>query len=88
VSNLKYCAHVEPDNAATRARLEAAQAARAAGRPTVPSTLAQELATNVFLRTQEPAVIAFTHPGREPGGVDPVEVLHVLRDKKNSWKPT
>lgn len=67
---LVYCAHeytqsclrfaktVEPDNAAIDARIAAVAAQRAAGQPSVPSTLADELDTNPFLRWSAPGVIA------------------------------
>ena len=56
VSNLKFCAAIEPDNAATAAKLEWSLAQREAGAPTVPSTIAEELTYNVFMRTDEASV--------------------------------
>ncbi len=65
-----YCAHeytqsclgfartVEPDNPASAARAARVAALRLAGQPSAPSTLADELATNPFLRWHAPAVIA------------------------------
>ena len=44
---------MDPDNAALKAAAEAARALRAAARPTVPTTLAQELAANPFLRARD-----------------------------------
>jgi hydroxyacylglutathione hydrolase len=58
LANLGFAAWVEPDSAALAARTAAAQAARARGEPTVPSTLELELATNPFMRTDQPQVIA------------------------------
>lgn len=55
-SNLRFAAAVEPGNAAITARAAAVAAAREAGEPTTGSTIADELATNPFLRTAEPAV--------------------------------
>lgn len=52
-ANARFALHVEPDNAALKAEAEAAGALRAAGRPTVPTTLAQELAANPFLRARD-----------------------------------
>jgi hydroxyacylglutathione hydrolase len=52
-SNARFALHVDPDNAALKAEAEAAGALRAAGRPTVPTTLAQELAANPFLRARD-----------------------------------
>jgi hydroxyacylglutathione hydrolase len=50
-SNARFALTEEPANAALLARAEAVDRLRAAGRPTVPTTLQQELATNPFLRT-------------------------------------
>jgi hydroxyacylglutathione hydrolase len=58
LANLGFAAWVEPDNAARQARHAEAEQCRAAGRPTVPSTLGLELATNPFLRVREPSVRA------------------------------
>ena len=52
-ANARFALHVDPDNAALKAEAEAAGALRAAGRPTVPTTLAQELAANPFLRARD-----------------------------------
>jgi len=49
-SNGRYALTAEPDNDAIRARMTAVDAARAAGQPTLPTTIAAELATNPFLR--------------------------------------
>lgn len=63
-----YCAHeytqanaafaltVDPDNEALQARAKVVDALRAAGTPTVPTTLAEELATNPFLRAESPSL--------------------------------
>lgn len=57
-SCLRFAKTVEAANAAIDARSAAVAAQRAAGLPSVPSTLAEELATNPFLRWQAPGVIA------------------------------
>lgn len=49
-SNGRFALTVEPDNAELRSRMEQVIAAREAGRPTVPSTIALERATNPFTR--------------------------------------
>jgi len=49
-SNGRYAAVAEPGNAAIVERMRDVDAKRAAGEPTVPTTIAQELATNPFLR--------------------------------------
>jgi hydroxyacylglutathione hydrolase len=65
-----YCAHeytqangrfalaAEPGNAATRARMDAVDSLRARGAATVPTTIAEELATNPFLRAESAAQLA------------------------------
>lgn len=57
-SNARFALSVDPDNQALKAEAEAAGALRAAGRPTVPTTLAQELAANPFLRARDLAEFA------------------------------
>lgn len=58
LANLGFAKWVEPENAALLNREEAERAKRARGEPTVPSTLALEMATNPFMRQQVPQVIA------------------------------
>ena len=55
-SNARFALTIEPGNAALQARAESVAAAGAEGRPTVPSRLAEELATNPFLRAGRPEV--------------------------------
>jgi hydroxyacylglutathione hydrolase len=57
-SNARFAMTVEPDNADLRAMAQTATALRGAGRPTVPTTLAQELAANPFLRAPTAARLA------------------------------
>lgn len=56
VSNARFGLSIEPDNDALAARLAEAEAARAAGRPTLPTRVDLELETNVFLRADTRAV--------------------------------
>lgn len=58
VSNARFALTVEPGNAALRARAEEAAAQRAEGRPTVPTTIGQELETNPFLRAKDVGTLA------------------------------
>ena len=78
-SNARFALTVEPDNAVLRDRAQEVETLRAAGRPTLPTTLSLELAANPFLRCAEPAVQA---AAGLPGG-DPAEVFAVLRERKN-----
>ncbi len=56
-SNARFALTVEPDNEALLARWDWIQARRAAGEPTVPMRLAEEKATNPFLRAPGSAAI-------------------------------
>ncbi len=57
-SNGRFALSVEPDNPALLARMREVAALRAAGQPTVPSTLGVEKATNPFLRPASTALRA------------------------------
>eukprot|EP00160_Parvularia_atlantis_P001674 Unigene11356_Nuclearia_a/m.34670 Unigene11356_Nuclearia_a/g.34670 ORF Unigene11356_Nuclearia_a/g.34670 Unigene11356_Nuclearia_a/m.34670 type:complete len:109 (-) Unigene11356_Nuclearia_a:205-531(-) len=80
VANLKFAESVEPDNAAVKRKLAWAQERRAAGEPTVPSTIGEELEHNPFMRLESPAIQAAT------GQREPVAVMHALREAKNNFK--
>lgn len=70
LANCDFALEVEPDNEALLRRASAVEAARAAGRITLPSTLAEERAVNPFLRSRETTVVeaARRHdPAVEPG---------------------
>ncbi|MCK7576128.1 MAG: hydroxyacylglutathione hydrolase [Chromatiales bacterium] len=57
-ANLGFAEWVEPDSPALAERVRQTQWLRSSGQPTVPSRLDLERATNPFLRTREPNVIA------------------------------
>jgi hydroxyacylglutathione hydrolase len=86
-----YCAHeyslengqfaltLEPENDALRRRMTKVQRLSAAHRPTVPATLAEERATNPFLRATSPELQRSLHLI----GAEPVQVfakIRLLRD--------
>lgn len=85
--NLLFAAAAEPANADITARLQAVRAQRAALKPSAPSTLADEAATNPFVRTAEPGVKAQAaqRPAVEHAELDDVEVFARLRTWKNSF---
>lgn len=56
--NLRFARSIEPDNDALLARIASVAEARAAGHSTVPSTIADELATNPFLRVHSQTIRA------------------------------
>jgi hydroxyacylglutathione hydrolase len=49
--NLRFALTLEPRNKELREKYERVRSARSRGEPTIPSTIAEELATNPFLRT-------------------------------------
>ncbi len=57
-SNARFALSVDANNAALKARTEQAHQQRAAGVPTVPSTMASELDANPFLRAPDVATFA------------------------------
>lgn len=66
LANLAFASAVEPDNVDLQQRLQRDQQLRQHGQPTLPSTLASELATNPFLRC-ETATEAMTRALLEAG---------------------
>jgi hydroxyacylglutathione hydrolase len=52
-SNAAFAVTVDPDNPALRRRVEQVRTLRAAGSPTVPSTMGEERAANPFLRADD-----------------------------------
>jgi hydroxyacylglutathione hydrolase len=81
LSNCDFALQVEPANKALQQRASAAEAARAAGRTTLPSRLGEELAVNPFLRSREPAVVAAARQ-RDPQAAPGASTLGVIR----AWK--
>ena len=55
-NNCRFALTVEPENEALRARAAEAAALAEAGEPALPTTIAQELATNPFLRPSSPVI--------------------------------
>jgi len=76
VANAKFALTIDADNPALKARAEAARRARAAGRTTVPSVLADELATNPFLRAGREALKAAVGMPGAPDAAVFAEIRH------------
>jgi len=85
VNNSRFARVVEPGNLALRRRSEEARTMRDRGLPTLPSTLADELAANPFLRADAPEVRQSLRArlGREP--IDNVEAFAELRRWKDGF---
>ncbi|MFW8594487.1 hydroxyacylglutathione hydrolase [Cribrihabitans neustonicus] len=80
-SNARFALAVDPGNAALKARAKDIGAARAEGRPTVPSKLQLELDTNPFLRAGNAALKA--ELGME--GAEDVAVFAEIRKRKDNF---
>ena len=79
--NGKFALTLEPGNGALRERMVAVNAARAAGKPTVPSTLGEEKMTNPFLRPYSAEI-------RKSLGMatdSTVAVFGEIRERKNNF---
>jgi hydroxyacylglutathione hydrolase len=85
LANIGFAKAVEPQNQALCAREARDRRLRDAGRPTLPSTLRDEKATNPFLRCREPAVIESANKYLGARIADPVRVFAAIRDWKNRF---
>jgi hydroxyacylglutathione hydrolase len=79
-SNARFAVHADPDNAALAAYAGEVTERRAQDLPTVPTPLARELATNPFLRADDPALQS------RWGGGDAVATFAALRAAKDSFR--
>jgi hydroxyacylglutathione hydrolase len=86
LANAAFARVVDPDNPALRRRTEEAKAMRESGSPTLPSTIASEVACNPFLRCGQTAVQAAVSArlGRPPA--DAVETFAELRRWKDGFR--
>jgi hydroxyacylglutathione hydrolase len=80
-SNARFALTVDGGNPALVARARQVDAMRARGDATVPSTLAEECATNPFLRADQPALARAV--GLPTG--DPVAVFAEIRRRKDNF---
>jgi hydroxyacylglutathione hydrolase len=78
-TNARFAVTVDPGNADLKSRIQTIETARAEGAPTVPSTLAEELATNPFLRAADPAIQS--ELGMD--GAPPAAVFAEIRRRKD-----
>jgi hydroxyacylglutathione hydrolase len=82
LANGRFAVTVDPGNKALKARLGEVERTRAANKPTIPSTMGEERATNPFLRADDPAIAeAIGMPGS-----DPAAVFTEIRERKNNFR--
>ncbi len=84
-SNLAFAATLEPNNAALTERCAEVKRLRAEGKPTVPTTIALEKATNPFLRSDSAELGASVE--RQVGGLggDQLEIFAATRRLKDNF---
>ena len=80
-SNAKFAMTIESENTDHISRVGAIETARAAGQPTVPSKLADEMATNPFLRAHLPTVKA----AMKMKDATDAEVFGAIRSRKDAF---
>lgn len=83
--NLPFALMADPDNPALHARAARLAPLIAAGMPTVPGTLGEELETNPFLRWNQAALIEAASRRRGAPASSPVEVFAALREWRNKF---
>lgn len=81
LSNARFAVTVDPQNQRLAERLKEVEALRAAGKPTLPTTLALELETNPFLRWADPSIRH--HLGLEDAS--DTQVLAEIRKRKDNF---
>lgn len=86
MANIGFAQAVEPGNARLAARKTRDAALRSRNLPTVPSTIAEELVTNPFLRCASPEVVASASKFAGRALASPVEVFTALREWKNNFR--
>ena len=83
-SNLRFAAHLEPDNLAIAEKAARVAEQRARGEATVPSTIAEEKATNPFMRCDSPAIIERVSSSLA-GDRSPAAILGAVRAAKDRF---
>ncbi len=80
-ANARFAITIEAQNPVLRVRVEEVAKLRGEKRPTLPTTVAAELAANPFLRAEEPSVQAAVGML----GADPAAVFAELRSRKDRF---
>jgi hydroxyacylglutathione hydrolase len=79
LANGRFAVGIEPENERLKDRVREVEELRAAGKPTLPTTIALEKATNPFLRPASKAIRARLGLEGEPD----VHVFRILRELRN-----
>jgi len=81
LANGRFALTIEPDNAALKKRVAEVEALRADDKSTLPTTIAQEKATNPFLRADQPELMQAIGMA----GADPAKVFAEIRTRKDRF---
>ena len=82
--NLRFAGHMEPSNRAVSAKVARVAEQRERGEPSVPSTMAEEKATNPFLRCASAEIIANVENGLTADR-SPAAILGAVRAAKDGF---
>ena len=85
LSNIDFAKTLDGDNPALLERERVDRDLRSQNRPTLPSTLALEKATNPFLRFHDPDMSAFAAHYLNRPHPSPAEVFGAIRAAKDAW---
>ena len=85
LANLDFALDVEPDNATLAAYAQHCRQLREQGKPTLPSSIGQEVLINPFLRTRQAGIMAAVHHF-DASTTDDTTVFAALRQWKNQFK--
>lgn len=85
LSNLRFAVAVDPANQALRSYQTHCEKLRLQNLPTLPTSIAQELLINPFLRTRQPALVSSARHV-DAAAHDDVSVFAAIRQLKNNFK--
>ena len=85
LSNLRFAVAVDPDNQTLAAYQAHCEKLRDQHQPTLPTSIAQELLINPFLRTRQPALISSAQHF-DAAAHDDISVFAAIRQWKNQFK--
>ncbi|CAH2234811.1 jg13227 [Pararge aegeria aegeria] len=80
LSNLKFAAHVEPDNEEVKKKIQWSESQRGEKKPTVPSTIYEEKLYNPFMRVNQPSVMKHAKKN------DAISTMKAIRQEKDNFK--
>nr|WP_223668457.1 hydroxyacylglutathione hydrolase [Kangiella shandongensis] len=86
LANLRFAQSVEPDNTAITEAIKHSEKLRAEGKPTLPSTIGEELSFNPFLRCDQKTLQEVAgHASMEKTFSDPVRTFATIRQLKDNF---